>query len=92
MTFMIHDDGLHIRQGFDNNLTDYMSETSIAHAFHHNTFLVVSNGDVARYGSITSKWEQFLEWKRNASGGLSPHSRSRFGSLRISNATAVPAP
>ena len=55
-----------IREGFDNNLTDYLHESSIGHAFHHNTFLVVSNGDRARYGSITSKWEHFTEWKRNA--------------------------
>jgi type I restriction enzyme R subunit len=55
-----------IRAGFDDNLTDYLSEHSIAHAFHHNVFLVVSNGDQARYGSITSKWEHFVEWKRNA--------------------------
>jgi len=55
-----------IRTGFDDNLTDYLSDHSIAHAFHHNAFLVVSNGDQARYGSITSKWEHFVEWKRNA--------------------------
>src|SRR2546426_1453912 len=54
-----------IRAGFDDNLTDYLSEYSIAHAFHHNAFLVVSNGDHARYGSITSRWEHFVEWKRN---------------------------
>lgn len=54
-----------IRVGFDENLTDYMNEHSIAHAFHHNAFLVVSNGDRAKYGSITSKWEHFVEWKRN---------------------------
>ena len=54
-----------IRVGFDNNLTDYLHEYSIAHAFHHNAFLVVSNGDQVRYGSITSKWEHFVEWKRN---------------------------
>jgi len=54
-----------IRQGFDNNLTDYMTEQVIPHAFHHNAFLVVSNGDQARYGSITSKWDHFIEWKRN---------------------------
>ena len=52
-----------IRAGFDDNLTDYLHEHSIAHAFHHNDFLVVSNGDRARYGSITSKWEHFSEWK-----------------------------
>jgi type I restriction enzyme R subunit len=54
-----------IRAGFDENLTDYLNEHSIAHAFHHNVFLVVSNGDRARYGSITSRWEHFVEWKRN---------------------------
>ena len=53
-----------VREGFDNNLTDYMDENVIAHAFHHNAFLVVSNGDRARYGSITSQWEHFGEWKR----------------------------
>ena len=53
-----------IRAGFDNNLRDYLDEHVIAHAFHHNAFLVVSNGDQARYGSITSEWEHFYEWKR----------------------------
>ena len=53
-----------IRAGFDDNLRDYMDENVIAHAFHHNAFLIVSNGDRARYGSITSKWEHFAEWKR----------------------------
>lgn len=56
---------LNMRAGYDNNLTDYLSETSINHAFQHNAFLIVSNGDRARYGSITSKWEHFVEWKRN---------------------------
>jgi type I site-specific restriction-modification system R (restriction) subunit len=54
-----------IRAGFDNNLTDYLSEHCIAHAFHHNAFLVVSNGDRALYGSITGKWEHFVAWKRD---------------------------
>ena len=53
-----------IRVGFDNNLSDYMDESVIAHAFHHNAFLIVSNGDHARYGSITSEWGHFAEWKR----------------------------
>ena len=52
------------REGFDANLSDYMDENVIAHAFHHNAFLIVSNGDRARYGSITSEWEHFAEWKR----------------------------
>src|SRR3569832_831375 len=54
-----------VRAGFDDNLTDYLIEHSITHAFHHIAFLVVSNGDQARYGSITSRWEHFIEWKRN---------------------------
>lgn len=53
-----------IRTGFEENLRDYMGEHVIAHAFHHNAFLVVSNGDRARFGSITSEWEHFYEWKR----------------------------
>jgi type I restriction enzyme R subunit len=54
-----------IRHGFDGNLRDYLDENVIAHAFAHNAFLIVSNGHRARYGSITSKWEHFAEWKRN---------------------------
>jgi type I restriction enzyme R subunit len=53
-----------IRAGFDGNLRDYMDENVIAHAFHHNAFLIVSNGHRARCGSITSEWEHFNEWKR----------------------------
>ena len=54
-----------IREGFDNNLSDYMDDNVIAHAFHHNAFLIVSNGDHARFGSITSGWGHFAEWKRH---------------------------
>ena len=54
-----------IRTAFDENMTDYLDQNSIGHAFHHNAFIVVSNGDRARYGSITSKWEHFVEWKRD---------------------------
>ncbi len=53
-----------IRAGFDGNLSDYLDENVIAHAFHHNAFLIVSNGHRARYGTITSQWEHFSEWKR----------------------------
>ena len=56
---------VNIRAGFDGNLADYREEHCIAHAFHHNAFLIVSNGDAARYGSITSTWEHFYEWKRH---------------------------
>ncbi|UUZ62973.1 hypothetical protein LP417_24735 [Polaromonas sp. P1-6] len=36
-----------IRAGFDGNLRDYLDENVVAHAFHHNAFLIVSNGDNA---------------------------------------------
>lgn len=58
-----------IRAGFDGNLRDYMDENVIAHAFHHNAFLIVSNGHRARYGSITSAWDHFGEWKRQTETG-----------------------
>lgn len=53
---------VNIRAGFEGNLSDYFD--TVPHAFHHNAFLIVSNGDKARYGSITSPWEHFHEWKR----------------------------
>jgi type I restriction enzyme R subunit len=53
-----------IRVGFDGNLRWYMDEHVVSHAFHHNAFLIVSNGHRARYGSITSEWDHFAEWKR----------------------------
>ena len=53
-----------IRAGFDGNLRDYLDENVIAHAFHHNAFVIVSNGHRARYGTITSQWDHFFEWKR----------------------------
>ncbi len=53
---------LNIRQGYDGNISDY--KDTIPHVFHHNAFLIVSNGDRAKYGSITSEWPHFYEWKR----------------------------
>ena len=55
---------LNIRAAYDGNLKDYLDENVIAHAFHHNAFIVVSNGSSARYGSITSAWDHYAEWKR----------------------------
>jgi len=54
-----------IRAAFDGNLRDYLDDNVIAHAFHHNALIIVSNGHRARYGSITSHWEHLAEWKRN---------------------------
>lgn len=54
---------VNIRAAYDGNLTDYFD--TIPHAFYHNAFIVVSNGDRAKYGSITSDWGRYCEWKRN---------------------------
>jgi type I restriction enzyme R subunit len=54
---------LNIRAAYDGNLSDYFD--TIPHAFYHNAFIIVSNGDRARYGSITSDWGRYSEWKRN---------------------------
>jgi len=53
-----------VQRIFADHLRDHLDENGIARAFHHNGFLIVSNGHRARYGSITSQWEHFAEWKR----------------------------
>jgi hypothetical protein len=50
----------------------------------HNAFLVVSNGDRARYGSITSKWEHSVEWKRDRE---TDRSRSASGEVTHNRGT-----
>ena len=55
---------LNVRAAYEGNLLDYLDDNVIAHAFHHNAFIVVSNGDKARYGSVTSGWDHYAEWKR----------------------------
>lgn len=58
---------LNIRNGYEGNLSDYRD--TIPHAFYHNAFLIVSNGDKAKYGSITAPWDHFYEWKRSDEKG-----------------------
>ncbi|HOX69743.1 MAG TPA: type I restriction endonuclease subunit R [Burkholderiaceae bacterium] len=55
---------LNVRAAYEGNLKDYLDENVIAHAFHHNAFIVVSNGHAARFGSVTSAWDHYAEWKR----------------------------
>jgi type I restriction enzyme R subunit len=51
-----------VRHGYDDNFTDY--KDTIPHLFDHNAFIVLSNGDQAKLGSLSSKYEHFHEWKR----------------------------
>jgi len=53
-----------IRRAYNENLRDY--KDTIPHLFDHNAIIVLSNGNDAKVGSITSKFEHFHEWKRLA--------------------------
>ena len=55
-----------LRVAFEKNYSDYCD--SIPHLFHQNAVVMFGNGEQAKVGSITSKWEHFHEWKRLAEG------------------------
>jgi type I restriction enzyme, R subunit len=55
----IHKD---IRQAYEQNLADY--KDTVPHLFYHNAFAILGNGDDAKIGSFTSKFEHFADWKR----------------------------
>lgn len=51
-----------IQLAYDQNLTDY--KDTIPHIFHYNAIVLLSNGNRAKYGSFTSPYLYFQEWKR----------------------------
>jgi type I restriction enzyme R subunit len=51
-----------VENAFYDNLKDY--KDAIPHLFHYNAFVVLSNGEEAKIGSITSRYEHFNDWKR----------------------------
>jgi type I restriction enzyme, R subunit len=51
-----------IRKAYFNNLNDY--KDAIPHLFHHNAFIILSNGREAKVGTITAPYKYFLDWKR----------------------------
>lgn len=51
-----------IRRAYEGNLSDY--KDTIPHIFHYNALVVLSNGDEAKVGTVSSKYEHFHEWKR----------------------------
>ena len=57
----IHKD---LKTAFEKNYSDYLD--TIPHLFHHNAIVLFGNGDKAKIGSLTSRWEHFHEWKRLA--------------------------
>jgi type I restriction enzyme R subunit len=56
-----------LKHAYDDNLRDYRDV--IPHLFIPNGFIVLSNGAETRFGTITSAWEHFLEWKKINSEG-----------------------
>lgn len=51
-----------VEDAFNKNYTDYLN--TIPQLFWYNAFVILSNGNDARVGTIGSKWEFFNEWKR----------------------------
>ena len=51
-----------LRNAYTDNVTDY--KDTIPHVFHHNAFIILSNGTDAKVGTITSPYKFFLDWKR----------------------------
>jgi type I restriction enzyme R subunit len=53
-----------LKAAFETNYADYRD--TVPHLFHHNAVVLFGNGEQAKIGSVTSKWEHFHEWKRLA--------------------------
>ena len=51
-----------VENAYTYNYTDYLD--TIPHIFYYNAFLMLSNGEDAKVGTIGSKYEFFHEWKR----------------------------
>jgi type I restriction enzyme R subunit len=51
-----------IRHAYEQNLSDY--KDTIPHLFHHNAFIILTNGHEAKIGSLSSRYEHFNDWKR----------------------------
>ncbi len=53
-----------VQNAYDDNYKDYLD--TIPHLFYYNAFLMLSNGEEAKIGTLGSKYEFFHEWKRLA--------------------------
>lgn len=51
-----------LRSAYEDNFKDY--KDTIPHLFHHNAFVILSNGTDAKVGTVTSPYKYFLDWKR----------------------------
>ena len=53
-----------LKAAFAANYSDYRD--TVPGLFHHNAVVMFANGEKAKIGSLTSRWEHFHEWKRLA--------------------------
>ena len=53
-----------LKVAFEANYSDY--KDTIPQIFHYNAFVMFGNGEHAKIGTITGKWEHFHEWSRLA--------------------------
>ena len=53
-----------LKAAFEQSYSDYRD--TVRHLFHHNAVVMFGNGEKAKIGSITSRWEHFHAWKRLA--------------------------
>jgi type I restriction enzyme R subunit len=51
-----------LEDAYRKNLTDY--KDTIPQVFWFNGLIILSNGSLARVGSMTANWEHFAEWKK----------------------------
>jgi len=56
-----------IEKAFNKNLKDY--KDTIPHLFWYNGFIILSNGNDSKIGSISAEWEHFNDWKKINSEG-----------------------
>jgi type I restriction enzyme R subunit len=55
-----------LQRAFNENLADY--KDTVPHLFEHNGLIILGNGISAKYGSLSSRYKHFREWKRLAEG------------------------
>lgn len=51
-----------VRNAYTDNYTDYLD--TVPRFFHTNAFIILSNGEESRVGTLGSRYEFFHEWKR----------------------------
>ncbi|MCD7708967.1 MAG: type I restriction endonuclease subunit R [Clostridiales bacterium] len=56
--------GVDVQNAYTDNYTDY--QDTVPQLFYYNAFVMLSNGEEAKVGTLGSKYEFFHEWKRLA--------------------------